>query len=50
MDRDLLIDVGDVDGVVDDLVALRHAAAAVVPPPRPNASSALSFFFCSGHG
>ena len=30
---DLVIDVGDVDGAADDLVALRHAGAAVGPPP-----------------
>jgi hypothetical protein len=33
MDRDLVIDVGDVDGAADGLVPLRHAGAAVGPPP-----------------
>jgi len=45
---DLVIDVGDVDGAADDLVALRHAGAAVGPPPagvavaaEPSSGSAL---------
>ena len=51
MDRDLVIDVGDVDSAADDLVAPCHGSAAVDPSldgvARGRRMAPALAFFCS---
>ena len=51
MDRDLVIDVGDVDSAADDLVAPCHGSAAVDPSldgvARGRQMAPTLAFFCS---